>query len=122
MAFENAFEIEEILLGDTVGIMQGSVDPSAGSGVAGPVGTIYIRTNGELYQKFAALDADWNAKTSTTLSTEDIQSGIDEIQDGEAFTIEARRQSIVHGLISIAGSGCLIVEGTLVLLGEAIYG
>jgi hypothetical protein len=120
MAFEKAFEIDEILLGETVGITQGSVDPSAGSGVAGPIGTIFIRTNGELYQKFGALDFEWNIKTSATITTTDIQSGVDEILDGETFTIEARRQSIVHGLISIAGTGCLIIEGTLVLLGDVI--
>jgi len=120
MALDKAFEIDEILLGELVGIIPGSVDPSAGSGVAAPVGTLFIRSNGELYQKFGALDAEWNVKTSATLSTEDIQSGVDEILDGEAFTIAARRQSIVHGLISIAGTGCLIIEGTLILLGDAI--
>lgn len=49
-----------------------------------------------------------------------IQSGVDEILDGETFTIQARRQSILSGLLSIAGTGCLIIEGTLVLLGEQI--
>lgn len=120
MAFEEAFEIDEILLGETVGITQGSVDPSAGSGVAGPIGTIYIRTNGELYQKQSAADADWEIKTSASVSAPDIQSGVDEVVDGEAFTIAARKQSIVHGLLSIVGTGCLIVEGTLVILGEQI--
>jgi len=120
MALEKAFEVDEIILGEKVGIIQGSQDPSAGSGVAAPVGTIFIRQNGELYQKFDVLDFEWNIKTSATITTTDIQSGVDEILDGETFTIEARRQSIVHGLLSIAGTGCLIVEGTLVLLGDQI--
>lgn len=120
MALEKAFEVDEILLGEAVGIIQGSVDPSAGSGVAAPTGTIFIRHNGELYQKFDVLDADWNIKTSATITSQDHQAGVDEILAGETFTIEARRQMIVHGLLSIAGTGLLIIEGTLVLLGDQI--
>lgn len=41
-------------------VKAGSVDPSAGAGVEGDtVGSLYIRTTGELWIKTGALDTDW---------------------------------------------------------------
>jgi hypothetical protein len=37
----------------------GSVDPSAGGGVAAPLGSIYFRTNGTWWRKVAAANTGW---------------------------------------------------------------
>lgn len=41
-------------------ILHGTVDPSAGAGVAAPVGSIYLQTsNGDIWHKINTDDADW---------------------------------------------------------------
>lgn len=41
-------------------ILSGTVDPSAGAGVVAPKGSIYLSTNGNLYEKFGTLDTEWS--------------------------------------------------------------
>lgn len=64
---------------DDVTIFSGFTDPSAGSGEAAPVGSVYIRTNGQLWQKFGAADTDWqlvsNEGTSVKVSSTDTTTG-----------------------------------------------
>ena len=120
MPLTKAFELDEILLNDLVGVIAGTDNPTI-SGVDAPVGTLYIRNNGELFQKQAGDIFQWDLKTSSAGAV-DIQSGIDTIISGEIFTIEERRQSIVNGVFSVLGDGSLILNGTLVVTGEAIYG
>jgi hypothetical protein len=48
-----------ISLDDAVGIFTGTNDPSIGVGEAAPIGSLWIRQNGQLYQKIGALDTDW---------------------------------------------------------------
>lgn len=47
----------------------GSADPTAGGGVAAPVGSIYLRTNGTLWQKIGAGDTAWTLVGSAPLSS-----------------------------------------------------
>jgi hypothetical protein len=42
-------------------VHSGSVDPSAGGGVAAPAGSIYLRTTGVIYIKQSATATDWAA-------------------------------------------------------------
>lgn len=48
-----------ISLDDIVGLFQGTDDPTSGAGEAAPVGSLFLRTNGELYQKTGAADTAW---------------------------------------------------------------
>lgn len=40
-------------------IFSGFANPSQGAGEAAPIGSLFLRTNGQLYQKFGSLDTDW---------------------------------------------------------------
>ena len=54
-----AFQPENgINLDDLVGIFAGTVDPSV-VGEAAPIGSLLIRTNGQLYQKYGPADTQW---------------------------------------------------------------
>jgi len=55
---DRAFEVESILLGESVAIMTGTDDPAV-SLVPAPVGSIYLRDNGELWRKLGPLDNGW---------------------------------------------------------------
>jgi hypothetical protein len=52
-------EIAEIRLSNGLYIMSGTVDPSAGDGIEAPVGSLYLRTNGEHWRKTGAGDTQW---------------------------------------------------------------
>lgn len=53
-------------------IIDGTVDPSAGGGVAAPVGSLYLRTNGETWHKTNSGDTQWTMiLDSTGSSSED---------------------------------------------------
>jgi hypothetical protein len=57
--FIDAFQPEGgINLNDLVGIFAGSIDPTS-VGEAAPIGSLFIRSNGQLYQKVNSLDTDW---------------------------------------------------------------
>lgn len=64
---------------DDVAIFSGFTDPTAGSGEAAPVGSLFIRTNGQLWQKFGAADTDWqlvsNEGTSIKVTSTDTTTG-----------------------------------------------
>lgn len=51
-----------ISLDDLVGIFTGTIDPSV-TGETAPLGSIFVRQSGQLYQKVGALDTDWNRFT-----------------------------------------------------------
>lgn len=56
------FDSAGIHLGNNSGgplLLTGSADPSAGGGVAAPVGSVYLRTDGTFSQKTGVLDTDW---------------------------------------------------------------
>ncbi len=64
---------------DDVTIFSGFADPSSGAGEAAPVGSVYIRTNGQLWQKFGPADTDWqlvsNEGTSIKVTSSDTTTG-----------------------------------------------
>lgn len=47
-----------ISLDDLVGIFAGSIDPSI-TGETAPIGSLFLRQNGTMYQKIGAADTDW---------------------------------------------------------------
>lgn len=51
---------------DVTGVQQlsGAADPSAGAGVAAAIGSIYQRTDGNLWQKTGALDTQWTVNAT----------------------------------------------------------
>lgn len=56
----DAFQPENgINLDDLVGIFAGTSDPSVGAGEVAPIGSIFIRNNGQLFQKYGAADTNW---------------------------------------------------------------
>ena len=68
-----------ISLDDLVGIFGGSVDPTV-TGEAAPVGSIFIRANGQLFQKTGLLDTDWikfsqGLGEATKISSSDTTAG-----------------------------------------------
>ena len=51
-----------ISLDDLVGIFTGTIDPSV-TGETAPIGSIFVRQTGQLYQKVGPLSTDWNRFT-----------------------------------------------------------
>lgn len=64
---------------DDVAIFSGFTDPTSGSGEAAPIGSLFIRTNGQLWQKFGAADTEWqlvsNEGTSIKVTSTDTTTG-----------------------------------------------
>jgi len=58
-SFDTAFNAQVLSLGDEVGIFHGTPDPSTGIGQPAPVGSFYLRMNGETFSKVGPLDTDW---------------------------------------------------------------
>lgn len=56
---DEAFTVDVLSLDDKTLIVAGIADPSIGAGFESPVGSLYTRTNGELYQKINTADVDW---------------------------------------------------------------
>lgn len=63
---DDAFTINKLSLDDNLLIVSGTVDPTIDSGYEAPVGSLYVRTTGETYQKNNINDVDW-VKLSTNL-------------------------------------------------------
>lgn len=53
-----AFETDELLIAESVSILVGSTDPSVAL-VDRPIGSIYIRSSGEVWQKVGELSNQW---------------------------------------------------------------
>jgi hypothetical protein len=58
MALDRAFEADSLLIGDLTGILTGSGDPAVDL-LDAPPGSIYLRTNGQIWQKLGVLPNDW---------------------------------------------------------------
>jgi hypothetical protein len=65
-SFEKGLQILGENADTGVSILTGSVDPSAGGGVAALEGSLYLRTNGTQYKKIGALDTDWELLPDNT--------------------------------------------------------
>ena len=121
MSTERAFETESIIIRDRTGLVAFDIDPTT-VGFNAPVGSLGMRTNGLHYRKTGALDTDWTETDTGAATSQDIHAGVDTVISGDDFTIQERKQSIIHGLFTVEGTGNITIEGTLVVLGEAIYG
>lgn len=49
----------EIIVLNGVNLLSGAADPSAGAGVAAPIGSLYLRTNGVPYIKIGVGNTEW---------------------------------------------------------------
>ncbi len=58
------FSADRFVVGAT-DVTSGSADPTAGAGVVAPIGSLYLRDNGTLYQKTNTGDTDWTVFTAT---------------------------------------------------------
>lgn len=57
---DDAFTVDTLSLDDNVLITSGTIDPTITSGFEAPIGSLFIRTNGVLYQKNNTADVDWS--------------------------------------------------------------
>ena len=57
------FEVDEVVLPNSVSLISGTVDPSS-SGIDRTVGSIYLRTNGEVWTKTGSGTTDWDKVAS----------------------------------------------------------
>ena len=58
MSFERAFETDELLIQEKASILTGAADPRTVP-YARPIGSIYLRTDGTLWQKNGPLANEW---------------------------------------------------------------
>ena len=59
-----SFSADRVAVGAT-DITSGNADPTAGAGVVAPLGSLYLRDDGTLYQKTNTGDTDWTVFTAT---------------------------------------------------------
>ena len=85
-----------------LGIFQGGVDPSS-AGFDAPIGSLFLRTNGELYQKFGAGAANW-IRPQTGAHKDTHKSG-----GSDAFTSLDLLEAFVKRLQTTAGPTVLTV-------------
>jgi len=57
---DDAFTIDTLSLEDNVLITSGVIDPTIGGGFEAPIGSIFLRTNGLMYQKTNTADVAWS--------------------------------------------------------------
>jgi len=76
---DDAFTIDKLSLDDNVLMVAGSIDPTISTGYEAPIGSLYVRTNGELYQKTNTADVDWtsvgNSDVLVKVSSDDTTAG-----------------------------------------------
>ena len=65
---DKAFDIELLSLKDSVLVVTGTDDPRTGAGFEAPVGSLYLRSNGELYTKTGTSDTGWSQVETGTYS------------------------------------------------------
>jgi len=58
MSFERAFETDELFIQEKASILTGAADPRSVP-LERPIGSIYLRTNGTLWQKTGSLANEW---------------------------------------------------------------
>lgn len=57
-----SFDVENGLTFSETGaaVFSGVQDPSTGAGIPAPVGSLFLRTNGQIYSKTGVIDSSWN--------------------------------------------------------------
>ncbi len=69
ITLQRAFRTDAVSLGDIVGIFSGDGDPSSEDVDGVPLGSLYLRTNGQIYRK-AAQPNLWEALVSSSVALE----------------------------------------------------
>jgi hypothetical protein len=96
--------VDPASLGSVVTFYTGSVDPSAGGGVAASIPSIYVRNDGVVWSKTGAGDTDWTRIVTSTLVT--IQT----------ITVAVDTDSVVFSGLNVD------VDGTYYLQGKILSG
>jgi len=68
---------------DDVGIFYGATDPTSGAGEVAPIGSIYIRTTGELWQKTTAPAVGWERLSNNGAGS----LSVDDLTDADTTTV-----------------------------------
>ena len=69
ISLQRAFRTDAVSLGDLVGIFSGDGDPSSEDVNGVPLGSLFLRTNGQVYRK-SAQPNQWEALTSSSIALE----------------------------------------------------
>jgi hypothetical protein len=69
ITLQRAFRTDAVSLGDIVGIFSGDGDPSSEDVDGVPLGSLYLRTNGQIYSK-TAQPSRWEALVSSSVALE----------------------------------------------------
>ncbi len=130
--FKNAFRPEDgINLNDILGIFAGTTDPSVAGEVA-PIGSLYVRSTGQLFQKIDVADTAWVAfsagggstvKTSSTDTTAGYLS--DELLVSSALTKTINNSGLNETLtldLANVGSAGTYTQVTTNAKGQVISG
>jgi len=56
---DDAFTVDTLSLDDNVLITSGILDPTIGGGYEAPIGSLFLKTDGRIFQKFDTADVDW---------------------------------------------------------------
>lgn len=103
---QDIFEIEEILLEGGAAITSGDGDPAV-LALDYPSGTVYLRTNGQVWQKQVGAPSNW-----LQLTANGKVGNPKRVKVGETVVVEDGRQLLVR-------AQTFLIEGTLILEGDA---
>lgn len=100
---DDAFTIDKLSLDDNLLITSGISDPTIGIGYEAPIGSLYARTNGVLYQKTNTADVDWtplSTNLDNILNNTLEPTGITNRTDSNVSFIDATRTFAIAPAIS----------------------
>ena len=95
---------------DNVGIFQGNNDPSGGVGEAAPIGSIFLRDTGEIWQKTSAPDVGWTKLDAVSNSNLDDLSDVEltSIQDGDVIIYNSGTGEWENVPLQVPNSGRIV--------------
>lgn len=75
----NAFEVDSLLINEKIELLAGDVDPSLSAGTTATVGSLYLRSDGKIYNKVGLNDNEWqlnDAGTGSASNTDEYSGSI----------------------------------------------
>jgi len=97
-----AFEIDSLILEEKVAILAGTEDPTMGAGEIAPVGSLYLRTDGSIYNKTDSGDTDWQNNISSSYYGNILTSIDYAASDKVLIFVNTTTQSVIVTLPSAA--------------------
>lgn len=73
---DDAFTVDLLSLNDEILIVSGTADPSTGGGYEAPMGSLFLRSTGDVYRKANTADVDWASLGSAGVSDHVLLSNI----------------------------------------------